>query len=296
MKKTWQFSCIVAAIIPMLISCSPDENKSDAYGNFEAKEITVSAQAQGEVLKMEIEKGDKLSEGQVVGQIDTTSLHLQRAELKAQKRKVLANLANLEAKKEVEQQQLENAKTTLRRIENLMAGNAATQKQLDDVEGKIKLVRKQIEATVVSRQSIMAELEVIEAKKKQLADRIQKATIKNPVKGTVINKFVENGELVTPGTPLYKIANLQYLDLKVYISGAEIPHVKLGQKVQVLIDEDHEKNRELTGEVVWIADEAEFTPKVIQTKEERVKLVYAVKVRVQNDGALKIGMPGEVNF
>jgi len=296
MKKTWQFSCIVAAIIPMLISCSPDENKSDAYGNFEAKEITVSAQAHGEVLKMEIEKGDKLSEDQVVGQIDTTSLHLQRAELKAQKRKVLANLANLEAKKEVEQQQLENAKTTLRRIENLMAGNAATQKQLDDVEGKIKLVRKQIEATVVSRQSIMAELEVIEAKKKQLADRIQKATIKNPVKGTVINKFVENGELVTPGTPLYKIANLQYLDLKVYISGAEIPHVKLGQKVQVLIDEDHEKNRELTGEVVWIADEAEFTPKVIQTKEERVKLVYAVKVRVQNDGALKIGMPGEVNF
>ena len=296
MKKTWQFSCIVAAIIPMLISCSPDENKSDAYGNFEAKEITVSAQAQGEVLKMEIEKGDKLSEGQVVGQIDTTSLHLQRAELKAQKRKVLANLANLEAKKEVEQQQLENAKTTLRRIENLMAGNAATQKQLDDVEGKVKLVKKQIEATGVSRQSIMAELEVIEAKKKQLADRIQKATIKNPVKGTVINKFVENGELVTPGTPLYKIANLQYLDLKVYISGAEIPHVKLGQKVQVLIDEDHEKNRELTGEVVWIADEAEFTPKVIQTKEERVKLVYAVKVRVQNDGALKIGMPGEVNF
>jgi len=286
-------------IIPfaiLLVSCESNEDKSDAYGNFEATEITVSAQAQGELKTFDVKKGAELKEGQMLGYVDTSSLHLQRKQLLAQKQSVKTKLSNLDAQIDVQQQQLANAETQLNRIKKLHADNAATDQQLDDIEGKVKTLRKQIRSVRVQKQGIRSELDVLDTKMAQVEDKIDKAMIKNPVKGTVINKFAEKGELVAPGKSLYKVAALDEMELKVYISGAQLPHVKIGQKVEVLIDESKTENRQLTGTVSWVADDAEFTPKVIQTKEERVKLVYAVKIRVPNDGSLKIGMPGEANF
>jgi len=282
--------------IAMLLSCSTSNNKSDAYGNFEATEITLAAQAEGMLEAFDVKKGDRLVKGQVLGYSDTATLHLQRRELTAQKKVVRSKLVNLHARKAVQNQELENVMISYNRIKKLMGENAATQQQFDDVQGKANLAQKNIEATEAQKQGVMAELEVLEVKTEQVENRINKAVITSPVKGTVINKFIEQGELVTPGKPLCKVASLEELELKVYVSGTQLPHIELGQQVEVLIDEDEETNRELSGTVVWIASDAEFTPKVIQTKEERVKLVYAVKIKVPNDGSLKIGMPGEVNF
>ena len=290
------FKLLIIPIALSLASCNSNEDKSDAYGNFEATEITVSAQAQGELKAFDVKKGAELKEGQMLGYVDTSSLHLQRKQLLAQKQSVKTKLNNLDAQIDVRQQQLENAKIQLNRIKNMHADNAATQQQLDDIEGKVKTLKKQIRSVRIQKQGIRSELDVLDTKMAQVEDKIDKAMIKNPVKGTVINKFVEKGELVAPGKSLYKVAALDEMKLKVYISGAQLPHVKIGQKVEVLIDESKTENRKLSGTVSWIADDAEFTPKVIQTKEERVKLVYAVKIRVPNDGSLKIGMPGEANF
>lgn len=277
-------------------SCNDADKKSDAYGNFEAVEIIVAAQSRGELEEFSLSQGQVLSTGQVVGYTDTTALHLNRLEIKAQKQAVKNRLSNLNAQIEVQQQQLENLEITLNRVKKLVQDKAATQQKLDVIEGKVKLTKKQMEATKVQKQGVYAELEVLDVKLMQLSDKIENALIKNPVKGTVINKFAEQGELVAHGKSLYKIARLNDMELKVYVSGAQLPHVKVGQEVEVLIDEDRDNNHKLKGTVSWIADDAEFTPKVIQTKKERVKLVYAVKVKVPNDGSLKIGMPGEVNF
>ncbi|MCF8232309.1 MAG: efflux RND transporter periplasmic adaptor subunit [Bacteroidales bacterium] len=287
---------LIIPIAVFLVSCDSNENNSDAYGNFEATEITVSAKSQGELKAFDVKKGADLEEGQMLGYVDTSSLYLQRKQLLAQKQSVKTKLSNLDAQIDVQQQQLENAKIQLNRIKKMHADNAATQQQLDDIEGKVKTLKKQIRSVQVQKQGIRSELDVLDTKMAQVEDKIDKAMIQNPVKGTVINKFVEKGELVTPGKSLYKVAALDEMELKVYISGAQLPHVKIGQQVEVLIDESKTENRKLSGTVSWIADDAEFTPKVIQTKEERVKLVYAVKIRVPNDGSLKIGMPGEANF
>lgn len=290
------FKLLIIPIALFLVSCDSNEDKSDAYGNFEATEITVSAQAQGELKAFDVKKGAELEEGQMLGYVDTSSLHLQRKQLLAQKQSVKTKLSNLDAQIDVQQQQLENAKIQLNRIKKMHADNAATQQQLDDIKGKVNTLKKQIRSVRVQKQGIRSELDVLDTKMAQVEDKIDKAMIQNPVKGTVINKFVEKGELVAPGKSLYKVAALDEMELKVYISGAQLPHVKIGQQVEVLIDESKTENRKLSGTVSWIADDAEFTPKVIQTKEERVKLVYAVKIRVPNDGSLKIGMPGEANF
>ncbi|MGM0567008.1 MAG: HlyD family secretion protein [Bacteroidota bacterium] len=294
--KSIKIIIISVLLAAFAASCDESDKKSDAYGNFEAVEVIVAAQSQGELEEFNLSQGQELSAGQVVGYTDTTALHLNRREIKAQKQAVKTRLSNLNAEMAVQQQQLENLEITLNRVKKLMQDKAATQQKLDDIEGKVKLAKKQMKATKVQKQGVYAEMEVLDVKLMQLSDKIENALIKNPVKGTVINKFAEQGELVTAGKSLYKIARLNDMELKVYVSGAQLPHVKVGQEVEVLIDEDRESNRKLKGTVSWIADDAEFTPKVIQTKKERVKLVYAVKVKVPNDGSLKIGMPGEVNF
>lgn len=294
--KSIKIIVISVLLAAFTASCNNANKKSDAYGNFEAAEVIVAAQSQGALEVFNLSQGQELLAGQVVGYTDTTALHLNRLEVKTQKQAVKTRLDNLNAQIAVQQQQLENLEITLNRMKKLVQDKAATQQKLDDIEGKVKLAKKQMEATKVQKQGVYAELEVLDVKLMQLADKIEDALIKNPVKGTVINKFAEQGELVVPGKSLYKIARLDDMELKVYVSGAQLPHVNVGQKVEVLIDESRASNRKLKGTVSWIADDAEFTPKVIQTKKERVKLVYAVKIKVPNDGALKIGMPGEVNF
>ena len=185
----------------------------------------------------------------------------------------------------------------MKRIQNLLKDEAATQQQLDDIQGKVRTIRKQIDALQTQKQSVRAEINATQARINRINQQLTDALVTNPVNGTVLTSYVEPHELVGQGQPLYQIANLDTLELRVYVSGAQLPEIKLGQPVEVLVDKNEEENQQLSGGISWIASEAEFTPKMIQTKQERVTQVYAVKVKVPNpDGILKIGMPGEVNF
>jgi len=278
------------------VACNEKTQLSDAYGNFESREVTVSAEAQGRIMEFKIEEGMALTEGAYLGYIDTVALSLQRDQLNSKIVAVLSQIQNINSQKTVQQQQLDNLMIDKKRVEKLLKDGAATQKQYDDIVGAIRIIEKQMESLEVQKRVIMDEVETIKVQIELVEDNIGKCYIKNPVNGTVLTKFVEESEIATPGRPLYKIANLNQLELKVYISGVQLTQVKIGQKVEVLVDEDEKTNRSLEGVVSWISEQAEFTPKIVQTKEERVNLVYAMKVVVKNNGSLKIGMPGEVNF
>lgn len=279
-----------------LTACSGENGKSDAYGNFQADEIIVSAQATGEILKMTLNEGQLLDESEVVGLIDTTNLHLQKQQLKSKVRAVTAKRGNIQAMVEVHRQQLQNLQTDLQRIDNLYKSGAATEKQLTDIKGAVELAKKQIKATRSQLDGIRDEISALEDQIAMTNEKISKSFIRNPVKGTVLTKYASKGEFTAAGKPLYKIANLENLELKAYISGDQLDDIRLGQEVEVLTDKDEKAYNKMKGKVSWIASNAEFTPKTIQTKKDRVNLVYAVKVRVKNDGSLKIGMPGEINF
>jgi len=283
-------------ILLLLAACNGNDNGSDAFGNFEAREIIVSAESQGKLLQFSVEQGGQLKKNQQVGWIDTSTLHIQKEQLKAQKQAVASKLANIKAQIDVQQEQKQNLLTEKNRIKKLYNDQAATKQKLDDISGKYEVLLKQIEATNTQINAVHKEMEVMERRIDLVNEQIRKAKIINPVNGTVLEKYVEESEIAAMGKALYKIARLDEIDLRVYISGAQLPSVKIGQKVTVLVDKDVKTNQEFEGKVIWISDQAEFTPKIIQTKEERVNMVYAVKVRVQNDGTLKIGMPGEVRF
>lgn len=283
--------------IPLFFAaCNGHDNGSDAYGNFEAKEVIVSAEAQGKILEFTIEEGETLTENQYVGVIDTIPLSIQKEQLMAQKSAVASKLTNIRAQIAVQEEQKSILNTEKERIEELYKDNAATRQQLDDIVGKYDVLVKQILATKTQITSIAREMDVIDKQIKLLDEKISTSKIINPVNGTVLEKYVEETEIAVMGKALYKIARLDEIELRVYVSGAQLPNVKLGQRVKVYIDKDEASNQEYEGEVFWISDQAEFTPKIIQTKEERVNMVYAVKVRVKNDGRIKIGMPGEVKF
>lgn len=283
-------------LVFFLASCAGNRDKSDAYGNFEADEIIVSSMAQGKILKLDISEGDLLEEGRIVGLIDTTDLSLKREQLQKQKAAIASRIATVDAQAKVQEQQLKNYLVDQERTQKLYRDGAATQKQLDDINGAVDLVRKQIQATRAQKEGILDEIEAMGMQIRQVEEMLDNCRIENPVSGTVLVTLSERGEVASYGKPLYKIANLEVINLKAYISGAQLPHVKLGQEVEVLVDKDKNSNRAMPGKVSWISQTAEFTPKTIQTKEERVNLVYAIKVEVVNDGTLKIGMPGEVNF
>lgn len=284
-------------LLVMALSACTNEELSDAYGQFEATETSVSAEASGKLLQYTVEEGDKLSIDQQVGYIDTTKMVLQREELKAKLESIQARIPNINAQIEIQKSELERAGTDLNRTELLIKDGAATQKQLDDTRARVRTIQKQINAQQIQKQSIRAEIKATRARINQLNEQIEDAVIINPVHGTVLTSFVEPYEVVRMGQPLYRIANLDTLELRVYVSGAQLPGIKLGQLAQVLVDKNAEENQELDGTVSWIASKAEFTPQQIQTKEERVTQVYAVKVKVPNPtGILKDGMPGEVNF
>jgi HlyD family secretion protein len=277
-------------------SCTNSEDKSDAYGNFEATEITISGQAAGELLQFNLEEGDLLKSNKKIGYVDTTDLVLKKQQLFSQIKAIRSKYANLDAQVAVYQQQIANVQRDKERIQKMFDDGAATQKQVDDVQGQVEVVQKQIKAVESQRIAINAEQEVINKQIDLLDESIKKSVIVNPIEGVVLSKYVNAFEVVGMGKPLYKIADLTEMKLKVYVSGDQLPNIKIGQEVEVLVDKDKETNRKLKGTISWINESAEFTPKIIQTKEERVNLVYAVKVLVKNDGSLKIGMPGEVNF
>ncbi len=294
--KIKAITLIAAISFIILNSCSVDDNKSDAYGNFEATELIVSAQANGELLLFDLEQGDMIEKNKIVGLIDTTDLALKKKLLSQQKLTISSQLSSIDSEMEVVKQQLANNRTNQKRIKKLFAKGAATQKQLDDINGLVDLNVAQIRAVQSKKQSISDQMTGIDVQVEQVNEIINKSLIKNPVTGTILLKYAEQGELAGLGKPLYKLADLSRMKLKAYISGDQLAQIEIGQEVAVLYDKNAKENNSIQGKVIWISPSAEFTPKTIQTKEERVNLVYAIKVLVPNNGEIKIGMPGEFNF
>lgn len=294
--KTHILKITIGIGLIIFTACNSNNKESDAYGNFESREIIVSAQSQGEILSMDLEEGETLQAGKLIGWIDTSMLTVKREQLKTQKGSLNAKLSNINAQAEVQKEQIESLLIEKKRIEKLLEEEAATEQQFDEIQGKLNVARKRLESIHTQKQSVYSEMEVLEKRIKEVNTQIDKCKIINPIKGTVLEKYLEPSEIAAPGKAIYKIADLSQMTLRVYISGAQLPHVNIGQEVEVLIDKNEKENQKLGGTVSWISPKAEFTPKIIQTKEERVDLVYAVKIRVKNDGRIKIGMPGEVNF
>lgn len=276
-----------------IISCNRNNEKADAYGNFEATEITVSSESNGKIEFLNVEEGAQLIKGSLVGLIDTLQLHYNREQLKASIETVQSKSTSVLSQINVLNEQLKTAKIEQTRIQNMYAENAATKRQIDEIDGKVKVIEKQISSVQTQNAPILNEIKSIKVQIEKLDDQIKKSKISNPVDGTVLTKYAEPSEITAFGKPLYKIANLNEMELRVYVTETQLAQIKIGQKVTVAIDADND-TKKYEGNITWISAQAEFTPKVIQTKEERANLVYAVKVAVKNDGSLKIGMPAEV--
>jgi HlyD family secretion protein len=277
-------------------SCSSSDNRSDAYGNFEATEIIVSAQANGQLLSFNLQEGDLLVKGQRVGIVDTTDLYLNKKLLKQKIKTIGSNLVSINSEIEVQKQQLQNNTISKTRVQKMYNQGAATKKQLDDINGLVDLNKKMILSIKSKKQNVLDQISGVGVQIEQIDEAISKCLIENPAKGTVMVKYAEQGEIIAMGKPLFKLADVDNIKLKAYISGAQLADVKLGDEVEVAFDKNNTENNFVNGKVIWISSTAEFTPKTIQTKEERVNLVYALKILVNNDGRIKVGMPGEVNF
>lgn len=321
-------SIIALLFLSMMISCNKNNNHFDASGTFEATEIIISSEASGRILDLRISEGDNLKKGDIIGAIDPLSIELQKEQIEAsmsalndkandatpQVNVINEQIATQRNQVAVQKQQLVVLQREQKRLENLVKAEAATPKQLDDVNGQIDVLKKQIEATEsaimvfqkqisaqkagvsIQNRAILSEKAPLNKRLKQLDEQIARTKISVPLEGTVLSKYAEQGEITTLGKPLFKLADLSYLTLKAYMTGGQLPLIKLNQKVKVFIDNGVKDYKEIEGVITWISEKAEFTPKTIQTKDERANLVYAVKIKVKNDGSLKIGMFGEVKL
>lgn len=288
-------SLIITAAF-LLAGCKNGSDEADAYGNFEATEVIVSAETSGRILKFEVTEGSEIDAGSTLAIIDTTLFHLQKGEINAGMKSVRTRMSTIDAQNEILNQQIANLNINIGRITNMLKDDAATQKQYDDLAGQVAILQKQIAANHSQKSSIAAELSVYESKKATLNEQLNRCIVMSPIKGTIIEKYAEAGEMTAAGKPLVKIADLSVIKLKVYVSGARLGTVKLGQPCNVRIDNGEKGYRSFPGTISYISEKAEFTPKIIQTKEERVTLVYAVTIDVRNDGTMKSGMPGEAIF
>ena len=288
------FTILYTAIFSIILSsCNSNSELADGYGNFEATETTISAESNGKLLKFNVEEGQTLKKDADVGYIDTIQLALKKEQLIASKNVISSKSKGVLSQIRVLKSQLKTATVSKKRTENLIAANAGTQKQLDDINGKIDVINNQIISVETQNAPIVNELKSLDVQVKQIENQIQKSIINNPVNGTVLVKYAEPNEVTSFGRPLYKIADLSTMQLRVYISEVQLASIEIGQEVTVKIDAG-ENMKNYNGIITWVASEAEFTPKIIQTKEERVNLVYAIKINVKNDGSLKIGMPAEM--
>ncbi|MBE6204428.1 MAG: HlyD family efflux transporter periplasmic adaptor subunit [Rikenellaceae bacterium] len=285
------------AVSLLAIACSK-EAEFDAQGTFEATEVVVSSEATGRILNFDIEEGMTIVANQAVGTIDSLQLHLQRKQLLAQQSALLTSRPDVKKQVASLREQIVKQKSELRRVENMLSDGAATQKQKDDIEAQIKILEGQLEATLSTLDKNTSTINdnsvALEAQIAALDDRISKCRILSPVGGTVLVKYAEAGELASVGKPLMKIADLQNIYLRAYFTSDQLANIKLGDEVKVVADFGGEERYDYTGRVAWISSESEFTPKTIQTKDSRANLVYAVKIAVENDGRLKIGLAGEV--
>ena len=282
----------------IMTACSGNKNDYDATGTFEATEITVSAEQNGRLLSFNITEGMKLEALQQVGLIDTVQLALQARALGATKESIANQRPDLTKQIAATRQQLEKAEIEQRRFEALFNDKAATQKQVDDALSAVNVLRKQLEAQISAlnntTQSLNSQMSATDIQRLQVLDQLQKCYIITPISGTVLNKYMEAGEFATIGKPLFKIADIENMYLRAYVTSAQLSNVKIGQGVKVFADFGGGDRKEYQGTVTWISERSEFTPKTILTKDERADLVYAVKIAVKNDGFIKIGMYGEV--
>ncbi len=292
MKKLFKFS-IISLLLILVSSCNSNSDLADGYGNFEAIETVISSENNGKLLQFEVEEGQTLAKDAVIGYIDTIQLSLKIEQLTASKNVIYSKSRGVLSQISVLKSQLKTAEISKKRIENLISENAGTQKQLDDINGKIDMLNQQVLSVETQNATVVNELKSIDVQLLQIEDQITKSIITNPVNGTVLVKYAEPNEITSFGKPLYKIADLSTLQLRVYVSETQLSSIEIGQEVTVKIDEV-DVMKDYDGIITWIASEAEFTPKIIQTKEERINLVYAVKIDVKNDGSLKIGMPAEM--
>jgi HlyD family secretion protein len=291
MKNSYLFLLLGLVVV---YGCNRTNKIADAYGNFEATEITVSAEANGKIISLDLEEGLAYDSGKMVGAIDSIDLVLKKQQLENQLKALESKRLNLNAQLDVYKQQRSNTMVDKLRVERMLQDGSATQKQMDDILSNLRLVEKQ--ELLVNSQfvGLSSEVAALNSQIQQLVQSLKRCAIVNPVKGTVLARYAEQGELIAYGKPIYKVAALETMILKAYFSGDQMAMFKLGDKVKVFIDKNDTEKTELEGRVSWISSEAEFTPKIIQTKKERVNMVYAVKVAVANNGMLKIGMPGEV--
>ncbi len=277
-------------------SCRNKADQADAFGNFEATEVIVSAETNGKILSFEPVEGSVIRKDEKIALIDTTLFHLQKSEIEAGMKGIGTRMVSIDAQNSILNQQIENLNVNIDRTRKMLENDAATSKQLDDLTGQVSVFEKQIAANNIQKTSVSSELSVYETRKATLNEQLARCTVRSPLEGTMIQKYSQEGEVTAAGRPLAKIADLSIMKLKVYISGAQLANVKTGQACTIRIDSGEKGYSTFPGTVSYISEKAEFTPKIIQTKEERVTLVYAVTIDVKNDGIMKSGMPGEVIF
>lgn len=287
---------LIPVVFLLAAGCGRGDSDSDAWGSFEADEVIISSETSGRIVLMNVTQGAQVAGGAVIAVTDTTMAVLQRAELVAVTAQAQARLAGIAAQDAVIHQQMDNLNVNIDRTRRMLADGAATQKQLDDLTGQMEVLRRQADANNTQRRAVAAEMQGVEAKRALLNEQIARSTIRAPFDATVIEKYASAHEVTAAGKPLVKIADMKNMELKVWVSGAQLAEVKLGAGCTVRIDDGEKGFRDFTGTIKHVSDKAEFTPKIIQTKEERVTLVYAVTIEVPNDGSIKAGMPGEAIF
>ncbi|MFM1754867.1 MAG: hypothetical protein RLZZ236_1806 [Bacteroidota bacterium] len=288
MKQLFTFLILIN-----LVACNKNNDNADGYGNFEATEVTISAEASGKIEYLNLEEGAIVAPNTQVGLIDTIQLYLSKQQLIASKNTIASKSGNVLSQTAVLNEQLKTTLIEQKRIQNMFAENAATKRQVDEINGKVNVLNEQIKSIKTQEAPISNEQKSIDVQIEKINDQIQKCKITSPFQGTVLAKYSEENEITNFGKPLYKLADLTTMTLRVYISEKQLNQIKVGQKVTVKID-TQEDMKSYPGTISWVSSSAEFTPKIIQTKEERANLVYAVKVNVKNDGSLKIGMPAEM--
>ena len=304
----------VSMLSSAIAGCNWNKNIADASGTFEVDEVVVSSEVTGQIKALNIEEGSILKKDSIVGYIDSVPLSLQKAQVEAtinalhqKTMNVAPSIKLLKDQIAVQKVQLENAVNEKARTERLIKADAATTKQLDDWNTQINVLQKQIAVTQqqikvqetntgTQNSSVLSESKPLQKSVAQIEDQLKRTNITNPINGTVLTKYAMTGEFTTPGKALYKIGDLSVITLRAYITGTQLAEIRLNQQVKVLVDSSASRYREYPGQITWISDKAEFTPKTIQTQDERANLVYAIKIHVKNDGLLKIGMYGEVKF
>ncbi len=296
MKKTLTIMCIAI----LLAACNSNKKEYDATGTFEATETTVSAEQSGTLLNFALEEGDDVEAGQEIGLIDTTQIWLKIRQATATKAVYQSQKPDLQKQIAVTRQQLAKAKTEQQRYRELVNDGAAPAKMLDDATSQVQVLQRQLDAQVstlnTQLSTLNSQMSATDVQTSQLRDQLQKCHIKSPAAGTVLEKYVERGEFVSPGKPLFKMGEVKQMFLRAYVTSAQLQNIKIGQAVKVFADYGNGQKKEYGGTISWISSRSEFTPKTIVTDDERADLVYAVKIAVKNDGYIKIGMYGEVKW